>query len=152
MRRKRQRRRLRRQLAPRTQQSRTHERTQYCSAAPPAAPDWPSYEERLACVDIPSAALDRVLHMDGAQLSAFLAEMNAPGAAGEALLMRVAARQNFRLLNLLFERRQERDAAATKLKKAKLSRQLKRERDTCCREERDIKSRSSYMQSVKWYD
>ena len=111
------------QLAPRTQ-------SYYCSAAPPAPPAWPTNAERLACVDAPSAALDRVLHMDGAELLAFLAELNAPCEQIETLLMRVAVRQNCRLLNLLRERKQKRAAAEHQLLKAKQSRQLKRERAT----------------------
>ena len=135
------------QLAPRTQL-----RTQYCSVAPPAPPAWPTYQELLACVDAPSAALDRVLHMDAAELLAFLAELNTPGASGETLLMKVAARQNHRLLNLLRERKQERAAASAHLLKAKQSRKLKRERDVGYREERGIQPRSSALRSVKWYD
>ena len=137
------------QLAPRTQ---SHAR--YYSAAPPAPPAWPTYAERLACVDAPSAALDRVLHMDGAEILAFLAELNAPSAGEqiETLLVRVAARQNCRLLNLLRERKQKRAAAEHQLLKAKQSRQLKRERDAGYREQRCIQPRSSALRSVKWYD
>ena len=135
------------QLAPRTQSY-----TRYCSAAPPAPPAWPTYAERLACVDAPSAALDRVLHMDGAELLAFLAELNAPCEQIETLLMRVAVRQNRRLLNLLREREQKRAAAEHQLLKAKQSRQLKRERDAGYRKQRCIQPRSSALRSVKWYD
>ena len=130
------------QLAPRTQ-------SYYCSAAPPAPPAWPTYAERL---DARSAALDRVLHMDGAELLAFLAELNAPCEQIETLLMRVAVRQNRRLLNLLRERKQKRAAAEHQLLKAKQSRQLKRERDAGYREQRCIQPRSSALRSVKWYD
>ena len=90
--------------------------------------------------------------MDAAELLAFLAELNTPGASGETLLMKVAARQNHRLLNLLRERKQERAAASAHLLKAKQSRKLKRERDVGYREERGVQPRSSALRSVKWYD
>ena len=103
-------------------------------------------------MDAPSAALDRVLHMDGAELLAFLAELNAPCEQIETLLMRVAVRQNRRLLNLLREREQKRAAAEHQLLKAKQSRQLKRERDAGYRQQRCIQPRSSALRSVKWCD
>ena len=139
-----------------SQQRAPSQQRYYHAAAPAPVPPWPSYEERLARVDVPVAALDGVLQMDGEELAALLSATRPAQqhwASAEAfLLMRRAIEQNPRLRNLLLQRKLERTRAACMLEKAKRSRQLKRERDACYREERGVKPRAGYNQAAKWYD
>ena len=62
------------------------------------------------------------------------------------------AEANRRLICLLLPGLCAQARASTLLQKVKVSRQLKREREACYREERGVQPRMAYHPCAKWYD